>query len=149
VAFAPHSMAFIWLTMDASMPPYFARHLQNDALLIPCSRQSSATGTPPSAWRKIARIRGSLYLVIFIQNLLIHIAEKILLPQPLTFGGDYRGSLPERTASGFASPHTLNPVKRAKPHHRGCQHHKTNNHRNARPDGSLNHKKVTHKRQGN
>jgi hypothetical protein len=27
VAFAPHSMAFIWLTMDASMPLYFACHL--------------------------------------------------------------------------------------------------------------------------
>jgi hypothetical protein len=26
VAFAPHSMAFIWLTMDASIPPYFDRH---------------------------------------------------------------------------------------------------------------------------
>ena len=34
--------------------------------LLPCSRQISAIGTPPSAWRRIARIWGSLYLVIFI-----------------------------------------------------------------------------------
>ena len=40
--------------------------------------------------RKIARIWGSLYLVIFIRNLLMHLAEKILLPQPLTFGGIIR-----------------------------------------------------------
>ncbi|KMK65257.1 transposase family protein [Puniceibacterium sp. IMCC21224] len=29
---------------------------------MPCSRQSSATGTPPSAWRSIARIWGSCIL---------------------------------------------------------------------------------------
>jgi hypothetical protein len=44
-------------------------------------------GTPPLAWRKIARIWGSLYLVIFIQNLLVYLAEKILLLQPLLSGG--------------------------------------------------------------
>jgi putative glutathione S-transferase len=30
-----------------------------------------------------------VYLLVFIQNLLVHLAEKILLMQPLTFGGDY------------------------------------------------------------
>ena len=30
-----------------------------------------------------------MYLLVFIQNLLVHLAEKILLIQPLTFGGDY------------------------------------------------------------
>ena len=30
-----------------------------------------------------------MYLLVFIQNLLVHLAEKILLMQPLTFGGDY------------------------------------------------------------
>jgi hypothetical protein len=30
-----------------------------------------------------------VYLLVFIQNLLMHIAEKILLLQPLKFGGDY------------------------------------------------------------
>jgi len=64
--------AFIWLIMDASMPLYLARHLQNEAVLIPCSRHKSGSGTPPSTWRRIARIRGSL-------NFLDHIAEKILL----------------------------------------------------------------------
>ena len=34
-------MMCIWLIIDASMAPYFARHLQNDALLIPgiCGRE--------------------------------------------------------------------------------------------------------------
>ena len=32
----------------------------------------------------------SVYLLVFIRNLLVHLAEKILLLQPLTFGGDYR-----------------------------------------------------------
>ncbi|WP_203232283.1 hypothetical protein, partial [Gemmobacter caeruleus] len=41
------------------------------------------------AWRRIARICASVYLLVFIQNLLVHLAEKILLMQPLTFGGDY------------------------------------------------------------
>jgi len=31
-----------------------------------------------------------VYLLVFIRNLLVHLAEKILLMQPLTFGGDYR-----------------------------------------------------------
>jgi hypothetical protein len=31
-----------------------------------------------------------VYLLVFIRNLLVHHAEKILLMQPLTFGGDYR-----------------------------------------------------------
>jgi hypothetical protein len=34
-------------------------------------------------------ICASVYLLVFIQNLLVHLAEKILLLQPLTFGGDY------------------------------------------------------------
>jgi transposase len=44
-------------------------------------------------WRRIARIWSSLYLVIFIQNLLVHLPEKIPLMQPLTFGGDYPVSI--------------------------------------------------------
>ena len=32
-------------------------------------------------------ICASVYLLVFIQNILVHLAEKILLPQPLTFGG--------------------------------------------------------------
>jgi hypothetical protein len=66
---------------------------------------------PPVAWRRIARIWGSLYLVIFIQNLLVHLAEKILLMQPLTFGGDYRiihvirGGLMWRPAPAAYGPH--------------------------------------------
>ena len=44
-----------------------------------------------------------LYLLVFIQNLLVHLAEKILLIQPLTFGGDYRGTAggPPKTGQFF------------------------------------------------
>jgi len=34
-------------------------------------------------------ICASVYLLVFIRNLLMHLVEKILLMQPLTFGGDY------------------------------------------------------------
>ena len=56
---------------------------------MPCSRQSSDTGTPPSACFKITMIWTSLYRAVFIENLLRYLAEKILLPHPLSFGGDY------------------------------------------------------------
>jgi len=36
-------------------------------------------------------ICASVYLLVFIRNLLVHLAEKILLLQPLKFGGDYHG----------------------------------------------------------
>lgn len=64
-------------------------------MLIPCSRHNSGTGTPPSAWRRIARIAricGSLNLLVFHQNLLDHIAEKILLLKPINWWGDYPSS---------------------------------------------------------
>jgi hypothetical protein len=35
-----------------------------------------------------------VYLVIFIQNPLMHLAEKILIMQPLTFGRDYPTNRP-------------------------------------------------------
>jgi len=37
-------------------------------------------------------ICASVYLLVFMRNLLMHLSEKILLMQPLTFGGDYRVS---------------------------------------------------------
>ena len=37
-------------------------------------------------------ICASVYLLVFIQNLPVHLAENILLMQPLTFGGDYPGT---------------------------------------------------------
>ncbi|MFZ0323233.1 MAG: hypothetical protein WAN48_03770, partial [Actinomycetes bacterium] len=42
-----------------------------------------------------------MYLLVFIQNLLVHLGEKILLMQPLTFGGDYPATL----ISGDAAVH--------------------------------------------
>ena len=58
--------------------------------------------------RKIARIWGSLYLVIFIRNLLMHLAEKILLPQPLTFGGI---TAPRPNAEWISDPSLHWPLK--------------------------------------
>jgi len=96
------SMAFIWLIKDASVtrqgfalqkPERACRHTSPATCrMMHCSchdhgkARPPATGTPPSAWRRTARIWGSLYLAIFIQNLLVHLAEKILLMPPLTFG---------------------------------------------------------------
>ncbi|MGX0904755.1 hypothetical protein ACSSV8_003349, partial [Roseovarius sp. MBR-79] len=40
----------------------------------------------------------SVYLLVFIRILLVHLAEKILLLKPLNFGGDYR-SISRITAS--------------------------------------------------
>lgn len=48
---------------------------------MPCSRHKSATGTPPSAWRRVARIWGSLYLVIFIP------ISSFILPRKFYFRG--------------------------------------------------------------
>ena len=69
------------------MPPYWARYLWNDALLIPCSRQSSATGTPPPARRRNARIWGSLYLVILISISPLISARKFYSRSPVLSGG--------------------------------------------------------------
>ena len=46
----------------------------------------TAFGLPQD--RDDLRFYVSVYLLVFIQNLLVHIAEKIPLVQPLTFGGD-------------------------------------------------------------
>ena len=57
------------------------------ALLIPCSRQSSATGVPPSACFNTAMICASLNHPFFIVNLLIYLAEKIPLLNTTNFRG--------------------------------------------------------------
>ena len=44
----------------------------------------------------------SVYLLVFIQNLLVHLAKKILLMQPLTFGGDYPLLITSTSTSAFA-----------------------------------------------
>lgn len=61
--------------------------LVNVALLIPCSRQSSVTGTPSSACFKIARIWLSEKLDIFMQNLRAHHSRKSYLETLLFSGG--------------------------------------------------------------
>jgi hypothetical protein len=45
-----------------------------------------------------------VYLLVFIQNLLMHLAEKILLMQPLTFGGDYQLTVVEPMRSAASRP---------------------------------------------
>jgi hypothetical protein len=44
-----------------------------------------------------------VYLLVFMRNLLMHLAEKILLMQPLTFGGDY----PDRLTKNLSSSQVL------------------------------------------
>jgi hypothetical protein len=60
-----------------------------DSGVIPCSRHSSATGRPPSAWRKTPMIWASALRLFFIRNLLGRTDEKILLMNPINHGGDY------------------------------------------------------------
>lgn len=55
----------------------------------PCSRQSSATRTPPSVLRRIASIWGSLYLVIFLRISSCILSRKFNLCRPLSSGGVY------------------------------------------------------------
>ena len=49
-------------TSDTDAPPYLLRHLKNVALLTPCVRHRSGTGTPLSASRKMPTIWVSLNL---------------------------------------------------------------------------------------
>jgi hypothetical protein len=54
---------------------------------IPCSQHSSETGTPLPAWRRIARIWGALYLVIFIKISSDILPRKFYFRIPLVSGG--------------------------------------------------------------
>lgn len=60
----------------------------------PMLTPQAAAGIPPPACRRIASIWASVYLLVFIEKLLVHLGEKIPLMQPPTFGRDYR-SRPE------------------------------------------------------
>ena len=62
-------------------------YAMHDALLIACSWHSSQTGTPPSPWRRIARIWRSLYLVIFIKISSDILPRKFYFRIPLVSGG--------------------------------------------------------------
>lgn len=53
---------------DASMSPNLASHLQNIAVLMPCSRHSSGSGLPPSAFLRMAMIWLSEKRDVFTQN---------------------------------------------------------------------------------
>jgi len=58
------------------------------------------TVTPPSAWRRIARIFGSLYLVIFIKISSFILARKFYFRIPLVSGG---GLPADRTLRGLVN----------------------------------------------
>src|SRR5262249_34853661 len=66
------SSAFRRRASETSMPPYFAFHLYNVALLMPCFRQTSSLLTPASCSRRIAMICSSLNLDRFIVRLPYH-----------------------------------------------------------------------------
>ena len=83
------AIAFISVIRLASIPPYFARHLYSVALLTPCSRHSSAAGTPPSIWRSTAMIEASVKRVFFIKISSFILPRKFYSRIPLRSGGDY------------------------------------------------------------
>ncbi|KFI27086.1 hypothetical protein CG51_11170 [Haematobacter missouriensis] len=80
------SSAFIGLIIEASMPPYFERHLEKLAMLIPCSRHSSGTATPLSARRSSQVLR--LGETAFSHSKLLNsrLMKKFYLCSPLTMG---------------------------------------------------------------
>ena len=65
------------------MPPYRARHLQNDAVLPAQLGHGHPAFSLPQDHKDL-RFLVSRHLHL---NLLMQLAEKILLPQPLTLGG--------------------------------------------------------------
>ncbi len=58
------SSAFSRLAYETSSPPYFAFHVWNVALLIPCFRHASTIETPASCSRKIPMICSCVNLSI-------------------------------------------------------------------------------------
>jgi len=77
-----------------AQPPARRLCLRQDRPSRPIALQS------PAGQRVIC---ASVYLLVFIQNLLMHIVEKILLIQPLTFEGDYRDKPPASSRSASAN----------------------------------------------
>tara|TARA_R110002124_G_scaffold211577_1_gene377826 strand:+ start:439 stop:729 length:291 start_codon:yes stop_codon:yes gene_type:complete len=73
---------------------------RHTAFSLPQDRPSRPIALQSPAGQRM--ICASVYLLVFIQNLLMHLAEKILLIQPLTFGGDYRHRI-----VGFANWQTI------------------------------------------
>ena len=63
-------------------------HCSQFCILIPCSRHSSETGMPPSAFFKMPMIRVSLNRAVFIKNLLRYLAKKNLLLNTTNFSGN-------------------------------------------------------------
>ena len=69
------------------MLPYFARHFYDVALLMPCSRQSSAAGTPPSIWRSTPMTWAAVNRVVFIGMSSVILPGKLYFRIPLRSGG--------------------------------------------------------------
>ena len=118
------AIAFISLIRLASMPPYLARHLYSVALLIPCSRQSSVAGTPPSIYRSMPMIWASVNRVVFIEIPSSILPRKFYFRIPLKSGGGApcNGPLP---AQGFTVMRHCGDWLRSvfKPHGSGVVRH--------------------------
>lgn len=67
---------------------FYRRFSSSIAFDLQQDRPSRTIAMQPPAWQWM--ICASIYLLVFIRNLLVQIAEKVLLMQPLTFGEDYR-----------------------------------------------------------
>jgi hypothetical protein len=123
-------MAFIWLISDASIPPYVARNLQkggvahamltadlchrHTAFGLPQDRDdlfigayAAPSGATVPSW--------SAYLLVCIQNPLVHLAEKTLPMQPTNFGGEYPLTLAQiQPSTAFLAAQLCYPSSAAK-----------------------------------
>ena len=81
---------------------------------MPCLWHSSATGTQPSACRRIANICAFVYLLVFIQNLLVKFAEKTTRLKPLNFRGITRSAIPMAKTESRATFARLASAKRTR-----------------------------------
>ena len=81
-------------------PPFVKRRIAHAMLTAQLRHRHTAFGLPQNrddlfigayaAPSGATLPSSSVYLLVFIRILLVHLAEKILLLQPLNFGGDYR-----------------------------------------------------------
>lgn len=68
------------------MPPYLASHLQKRRITHTEFTARLGLRHTASAWYRIASIWGSVYLLDFIRNPLVHLAEKFYFCSPLISG---------------------------------------------------------------
>ena len=92
------AIAFISQMRRASIPPYLARNFYSVALLMPCSRHSSAADKPPSICRSTTMIWASVKRLLFIRLSSFILPKEFYFRIPLRLGGlpqDMRALGPE------------------------------------------------------